>query len=267
MLKRLQYCIAIFTALIAISCGGSKGSKSYQKSAIDKIIVEYMDYPTYSVILADMDYDESTDKYKHKYKVLLEKAHQSTDSLTQATDVEVVDKPWQVVSDVTFNKYKENLGMTILSKKDGKLDKIAAPAGFDNYVGNKRYGRWQTNSSGGSFWVFYGQYRFLSDLFLGPRYYYPHNDWNTYNRNYRGRQAYYGKEERGGGSSGSTRWYGTGGSRAQKSNTWSKKPSSFKSRVNSKVSKSASRTSAKRSRSSSRYSSSGSRSRSGGYGK
>ena len=256
MLKVTKYILAIAGLFLAISCGSSE-RRTYKKSPIDKMIVEYMNHPNYSVILADMDYDEATEAYKHKYKVLIEKPQTSTDTLKQANDVEVIDKPWQTVSDVTFNKYKDDLGMTILSKKDGVLNRIASPAGYDNYVGNPRYGSWQTNSSGGSFWAFYGQYRFLSDILMGPRYYYPYSSWRTYDREYRGSRPYYGKNNS----------YGTKSTHGKKT-TWGNRSTAFKSRVNSKVAKSASRTSStRRSRSSSRYSSSGSRSRSGGFGK
>ena len=36
-------------------------------------------------------------------------------------------------------------------------------------VGNPHYGSWQTNSSGSSFWVWYGQYALISSLLGGPR--------------------------------------------------------------------------------------------------
>ena len=42
------------------------------------------------------------------------------------------------------------------------------------YMGNPHYGRW-SHGSGGSFWVWYGQYRFFGSMFGGRRYYY--NDW------------------------------------------------------------------------------------------
>lgn len=252
----MKYILAAVSVIVMVACGGSE-KKSYQKSAIDKMIVEYMNHSNYSILLADMDYDESADTYKHKYKVLIEKPHTSTDTTVQATDIEVIDKPWQNVSDETFNKYKDDLGMTIVSKKNGVLDKVSSPAGYDNYVGNPRYGTWRTNSSGGSFWVFYGQYRFLSDILMGPRYYYPYSSWNTYHRDYRGRRAYYGTNNS----------YGTKSTSSAKKTTWGSRSTSFKERVNSKVTKSASRSSSRRSRSSSRYSSSSSRSRSGGFGK
>lgn len=36
------------------------------------------------------------------------------------------------------------------------------------YVGNSNYGQWRNNSSGGSFWQWYGQYAFFSTMFRGP---------------------------------------------------------------------------------------------------
>lgn len=42
----------------------------------------------------------------------------------------------------------------------------AAPAG-SALVGNPAYGQWQQSPSGGSFWVWYGQYRLISDLLGG----------------------------------------------------------------------------------------------------
>ena len=36
-------------------------------------------------------------------------------------------------------------------------------------VGNPNYGRWRTDASGSSFWVWYGQYALIRDLLGGPR--------------------------------------------------------------------------------------------------
>jgi len=38
-------------------------------------------------------------------------------------------------------------------------------------VGNPTYGRWSNNSSGNSFWVWYGQYALFSSIFRSPIYY------------------------------------------------------------------------------------------------
>ena len=66
---------------------------------------------------------------------------------------------------------------------DGKLPRVdAAPGGASRaanratdfgtgsqLVGNPNYGHWQTNSSGTSFWVWYGQFALIRDLVGGPR--------------------------------------------------------------------------------------------------
>jgi hypothetical protein len=47
-------------------------------------------------------------------------------------------------------------------------------------MGNPSYGQWQSNSSGGSFWEWYGKYAMFShvlDRFSGPTRY---NTWNRY---------------------------------------------------------------------------------------
>lgn len=66
---------------------------------------------------------------------------------------------------------------------DGKLPRVdASPASASRsansasnfgpgsqLVGNPNYGHWQTNSSGSSFWVWYGQFALMRDLLGGPR--------------------------------------------------------------------------------------------------
>ncbi|CAM1349169.1 MULTISPECIES: hypothetical protein [Tenacibaculum] len=274
-MRLIKYFFLLTICLLINACGASRKPK-FVKSPIDNIITKYIDKNNYNVILADMDYKEDTDKYFHKYRILIEESkpfltkEELNDTINKPTDVKIVNTDWKEVSPITFDEYKNDLGMTILSKKNGKLDKNSAPAGVNSYVGNSRYGEWRTHSNGSSFWAFYGRYRLFSDLFYGSRYGYgygyPRNDWNDYNRNYRNKKSYYGSSNK----------YGTKyGSNTNTS--WSKKPQTFKSRVNSKVSKSASslksrgytssKSYSKTKRSSSRYSRSSSRSRSGGFGK
>ncbi len=274
--KYLLYTKVVVVTLFCVSCSISSGKKGYKKTPVDEFVTKYINEPNYSVILADMDYKEDTKSYYHKYKIVIAKARIKVDSITlnnptiKAADVVIEDTDWKKISDVFFDENIDNLGMTILSKKDGVLDKKVAPAGFDNYVGNERYGRWENNSSGGgSFWAFYGQYHFMSSLFYGASHMFYRNDYNDYNRNYRGSRGYYG--------SGSNR-YGTSSSTTRTASTWNSKPSTFKNKVRSSVKQSAttSRSRSYRSnssysktkRNSSRYSnSSSSRSRSGGFGK
>ena len=260
------------------ACGGDKKPK-FVKSPIDNLITKYIDKNDFSVILADMDYKESNDNYYHKYRIIFQDKkpnltkEQLADTTAVANDITIETTDWQEVSPIIFEDHQNDLGMTILSKKDGVLDKNTAPAGANGYVGNERYGHWQTNSSGSSFWVFYGRYRLMSDLFYGPRYgyggYYGYqrNDWNNYRQNYRGSKDYYGQNKQ----------YGTN-SKNNYNTSWNKKPASFKSKVNSKVARSSSdlksrgyssrKSYSKTSRNSNRFSSSSSsRGGSGGYGK
>ena len=103
---------------------------------------------------------------------------------------------WQKVSSNFYRKHEANLGMTLYSKPEGvfpdEATKIASPPGY-NYVGNSRYGQWQYRG-GSSFWVFYGQYRFMQDLFRGPSYYslVSRRDYDRYRSSTRRGQAYYG---------------------------------------------------------------------------
>ncbi len=55
-------------------------------------------------------------------------------------------------------------------------------------VGNPQYGNWRNDSSGGSFWEWYGKYALFSSLFRSPIYY---GGWAN-NRNY----SYYGEAGR-----------------------------------------------------------------------
>lgn len=277
-MKLFKISLLLSLSLLLFSCGGNERPK-FVKSPIDNLITKYIDKNDFTVILADMDYKESEDKYYHKYRILLQESkprltkEQLADSTAQASDIKIETTNWQEVSPIIFEDHQNDLGMTILSKENGILDKNTAPAGANGYVGNPRYGHWQTHSNGGSFWAFYGRYRLMSDLFYGPRYayggYYGYGrrDWNTYNRNYRGQSDYYGNKKQ----------YGTN-SKTNTNTTWHKKPSSFKSKVRSKVRQSSSnlksrgyssrKSYSKTSRSSNRFSSSSTtRGRSGGFGK
>lgn len=260
--------IFLFSTLIilAISCGQER--KKYVKSPLDTIITAYIDIQNYSVVLSDMDYKEDVDKYFHKYKVILEKPNITTESKEDDFDVKLIG--WIEVSPITFEEHQKDLGMTILSKKDGVLDRKSTPAGYNNYVGNNKYGNWQTQNNGTSFWAFYGQYQFMSSLFYGSSYRYNRRDYNDYRTNHSGRSNYYGRNN-------------TFGTSNYQSKSWSSKPASFKENVRSRATKSSSAlkskgysssrsysNATKTTRSNNRYSSSGSgssRSRSGGFGK
>jgi hypothetical protein len=240
--------------------------KEWEKSPVDKLIKKYSDEQSFSVLLNDMDVDNASGdnpKYKHQYKLLIEKPD----------SVHVKETKWYNVSPVFFEKHVDHMGMEIASRIDGKVTKTASPAGYNNYVGDPKYGQW-TQRNGSSFWEFYGKYAFLSSVFNMMSYPVHRRYWDEYRGGYYGTgRPYYGPSGR--------NIYGTKSftsTQAGKNTRWGSKPSDFKNRVRSSVSRSAAAARSrsyssgsrygKTSRSASRSSRSTSfRSRSGGFGK
>ena len=119
--------------------------------------------------------------YFHKYAVVRDGERQETD--------------WIPVSEAFFYAHINDLGMDIEAKPYGSFEseKIteAAPPGMA-YVGNSRYGRWESDGRGGRRWSFFETYLFYHLIFGGRRHYYGYNSWNTWGRDYRGRRPFYG---------------------------------------------------------------------------
>lgn len=243
-MKKILLIVIGAIALQSCSC-----SSEYKKNPVDELIVQMSDVQPYSIILEDMDVDGSfSHTYLHKYKIITEDA----DSIPQSR---VTD--WKEVSENFFRKHENDLGMEIVSKNsEGKISKAAAPPGYGNYVGNSRYGHWQTGSNGNSFWSFYGKYMMMSTMFDLMRRPYYRNDYNHYRSGgYYGSRSYYGPKS----SNGSYR-YGTNSAYTKKT-----KPSFFARKASKRGwSSSSSRSSNTRS---TRSRTSSSRSRSGGFGK
>ncbi|UZR94633.1 hypothetical protein [Chondrinema litorale] len=236
------YLGAIFAAFILVSCGGS----DFKKAPVDVMIRDMDSLQNYTIILYDMDVESGfPDKYKHRYKIIKEKPDGTPyDELTN----------WYDVDESTFAYYENDMGMEVASKLDGKVTKETSPPGYSKYVGNQKYGNWRTDNSGRSFWEFYGQYAFMSNmigLFRTPIY---RTGYYDYYNNYRGRRPYYGPV-----SNGSYK-YGTLSSLSRKQNpNFFKRATTnnaLKSRVNNSISRSSS--SSRTTRSSSRYSTSSS---------
>ncbi|MDM8543001.1 hypothetical protein QUF90_18150 [Desulfococcaceae bacterium HSG9] len=104
---------------------------------------------------------------------------------------------WVEVDEEDYYDAYDYLGMEIVSKPYGFFEKErakeAAPPGMA-FVGDKRYGKWRTDSqSGEKFWYYYGVYSFLN---RGPSYYYYRNDWNRWQGTYRDRKPYYGGDKK-----------------------------------------------------------------------
>ncbi len=207
-------------AIVMMNLCTGRSSSSSDKYAIPPalLIADSMNnQANFSIILADMEYEDKTfgkDIFRHKYQIIT----------PDSSGVDMTETGWKDVNERYFADNINNLGMTIVSKVDGKLNQEIMPAGYSQYVGNEKYGRW-VERDGGSFWEFYGRYAMMRSLFnLGTPI--TRTSYDDYSKNYRGQsKPYYGTP-----SMSSTR--GTGSS-------WAKQSSSFKNSVQSKVSRSA----------------------------
>ncbi len=210
---RFLFYICVMTLAASFLCGCGE-----KRLPVDAIKSELRDVPTFSIILDDMDERGTFSKtHYHKYRILQEGQSWTTD--------------WIKVPKDYYKRYETFLGMTLASKKEGQHNDTAGPAGY-NYVGDSNYGRWQRDSSGNSFWAFYGQYRLLSDLLGGSRIY--RRDYSTYQQYNRQNRPYFGRNNE----------YGTKGSvtKRQKPNFYSRREAkvrtskaSFSDRVNNRI--------------------------------
>jgi len=110
----------------------------------------------------------------------------------------------QKVSDTEFWDNYDNLGMALVTKPYGYYESeslnapepigmaLVAPPTVENGVatGANQYGQWQ-HSNGQSFWIYYAQYRFFSDL-LGGGYHHSPSSYSSYQNRNRA-SAYYGR--------------------------------------------------------------------------
>ncbi len=241
MMKPTRILLVLAALALLSNCGGKKFTKNY----IDEVVRDMPTGRVFSVILHDMDVQGNfMHDYYHQYKIIEE---------TEPGKPEEELTGWVEVSEDYFNQNVNNMGMELVHRgEDGKVVKSVSPPGYNNYVGNPKYGHWQS-SGGHSFWAFYGQYAFMSSMFNLMTYPVRRSYYDDYRGGYYGRRPYYGP------TVGGSPYYGTNSpyTRSTRPNsTWSRNTSTFKNRV-------ASRTS----RSSSRYGGSRSRSRGGGFGK
>ncbi len=232
-MKNIRSIVLLSLVIFMVSCGGS----DFVKSPTDDIVRDLPRDEVFSIILYDMDQKGNfSNTYYHRYQVIREIEGEVSESITD----------WKEVSEREFSKHIDDMGMEIVARDStGTLNKTAAPPGYNNYVGNPRYGRWE-NHGGTSFWAFYGQYAFMSSLFrmsMFPVHRSYYNDW---------RGNYYGTGRTYYGPAGGSRYYGTGSGYSRTNNptsSWnSNRSSTFKSRVASRTSRSSGRSSSSRSR-------------------
>lgn len=82
----------------------------------------------------------------------------------------------------------ELIGMDVYAKGVGDFNDQAATEGTPPgmvYVDDPQTGEWREDANGTSFWHYYGQYRFFSDLIAGPSPYHYRSEYNTWDRDYR----------------------------------------------------------------------------------
>lgn len=178
--KTLKGIILILLCAILIGCSGVP-------NPIDKFRADLLRYPEYSVTLADMKEDEGfAQSYFHKYTIITGRKERGKDDLV----FETTNTDWMRVPQKVYKDYENYLGMTILAKDaQGKISDTAQPPGYQ-YIGNEHYGQWKSDSSGHSFWEFYGKYMFMSSMFHMIGNHVSRNDYNNY-RTYQSTQKPY----------------------------------------------------------------------------
>ncbi len=194
-------CVGVFLVMSLVN------GSSIRQTPLDSIRNQYKSNPTFSVILEDAKEEGNFfNDYFQKFTIVFP----PTDTRAEV----VTSTVFQKTSEKDFDTMLPFLGMTVFAKKDGKETSEAGPPGYEN-VGDKRYGSW-SNNSGGSFWMWYVQYRFWGSMFGANSI--SRTGYNTYRTDRANGKPYYGPNNQ----------YGTKGSYTKK------KYPSFYERHNSK---------------------------------
>lgn len=208
----------LLAALPLTGCGGPKTGPA------EKLARHLQKEPQYAIILNDMKQEGNFfPSYYHQYRV---------DIGEKSTTYQFVE-----VDESYFRKNQSYLGMVLASKTaDGKVSNTPFPNGYQ-YVGNSQYGNWRTNSSGGSFWEFYGKYMMISQVMHWAGHGLGRNHYNTYSSYRASSRPFMGPNGE----------YGTNGSitKKQKPNFYAKRQmkksrssSRFKDKVNRRIGRS-----------------------------
>ena len=186
---------------------------------LKKIEKSLANVPEYSIILEDMKEEGNFFKeYSHQYKLV------KPDS--------AVDKGWFEVPENFYRANENFLGMAIAGRKEGELIEAAAPAIYP-YVGDSRYGHWQSDTRG-DIWRFYPTFPLFIPMGFDRHPPVYRTDFNAYRNSVSGKIPYYGPENQ----------YGTNGAFTKKSKPdffarrmakESLKKASFSEKVSSRV--------------------------------
>ena len=159
----------------------------------------------FTILLYDMQHTGViANTYKHRYRILREVNGKVT----------AKDTKWYPVTSACFARNKSNMGMELAARDStGKVWTVVTPPGYTNYLGNSRYGAFNTPATTTTvmstdktrldFWLFYPQYTYIRKLLQIPVGKISKYDYNTANRYHRSSIIYYG------GSFGGRRRYGT----------------------------------------------------------
>ena len=165
--------VILFAAvLLSAGCGTPDPVKNLAKSIPS-------DTAEWSIILEDMRAEGFlSPKYFQKYKLITGNGDTTEQQLAET----VTD--WEQVSRRYYEKYEPYYHMILASKVPEQAPSYyPTPPGYQ-YVGDNRYGQWRQDSSGNSFWEFYGKYAMFQTLlsgFRGPRNIYQ-DDYRQYRR-------------------------------------------------------------------------------------
>ena len=185
-MKRTSLIVLSLTLALFLACGGGNRRTRFIKNPTDTIIRDMPDGRVFTILLYDMNVEGNfVENFYHQYRIIQEKEPGvPTDSITD----------WMEVSESYFKQHQDDMGMELASRgEDGQLNKTVGPPGYSNYVGNEKYGSWQQDSNGNSFWAFYGKFAFMNAMFNMMTYPARRSYYDDYRGNYYGRgRAYYG---------------------------------------------------------------------------
>ncbi|MEM8963345.1 MAG: hypothetical protein AAGD38_17800 [Acidobacteriota bacterium] len=200
-MKRLSIALLVTLAASTLGC-----TTSPTKDVITELRRELDRYPAYSVILEDMRREGSfVKRQEHLYRVVIAEPDSNGELAFRDELLE-----WYPVSERVWERYRPCLGMTVAAKanvEEGETPTATEecrPAGY-GYVGDRRYGEWRTDSSGNSFWAFYGKYALLSHMLGGLRGPVYRNEWDAYRTARRSNRPFFGTKSQWGTTGSMTR--------------------------------------------------------------
>ncbi|RYV03718.1 hypothetical protein SOPP22_02535 [Shewanella sp. OPT22] len=224
MLKRVLLSSLLLLSIIGLSgCGDDRPDKiaQYQQLAANRIdalaseinsgkirnavlLKQYAEVletkkPELSPLLEQLSLDATTEGPIYQgLKRRMQDSREASNFIDLDAQLNEVENIYQAADPSLYNDMLSDPLNAIADMSDGALARINAMSkasellanGSEDFgagsqlVGNPSYGSWQTNSSGTSFWAWYGMYSMFSNLFHRPIYY---DNWSS-RRGY----SYYG---------------------------------------------------------------------------